>query len=279
MMLSSELKWFTSDDGELAYRDEGAGHPVVLLHAGYLTHEMWDAQVPALAADHRVIAPDARGHGDSANASKPFRQTDDLAALLRHLDIGPAVLVGISMGAGIAVDTALEHPELAAGVVISGAGTSEPEYSDPWTLQIFTDQATAMATGDVEGWLSAALRSALGPTREFADMDAELMCRIREMTVRTVSKHTMDEENVTVPVTDTWSRASRITVPILAIHGALDSPDLIGMAERLVDNAPHGRSATIDGVAHYPNMERPDEFNALVREFLRDVYGAAPLTS
>lgn len=274
MITSSQLHSFTSADGELAYRDTGSGRPVVLLHAGYLTHEMWDDQIPALAADYRVIAPDTRGHGDSANAAKPFRQADDLAALLRSLDVGPAVLVGVSMGAGIAVDTALEHPGLVAGLVVSGAGTSEPSYSDPWTLQVFADQAAALAAGDVEAWVTAALRSAPGPQRDFDDVDPEVLRKVRDMTVRTISKHTMHEEPLNVPVDDTWARAKSLTVPILAIHGALDASDLIGMAERLVDSAPNGRSTTIEGVGHYPNMERPEEFTALVREFLSEVYGA-----
>ncbi|WP_143673523.1 alpha/beta fold hydrolase, partial [Streptomyces griseiscabiei] len=81
---------FQSDDGPLAYLDTGQesgrkagpGTPLVLLHGGFTDHRMWRDLVPALvAAGHRVIAPDARGHGASANASRPFRLTDDLAAL------------------------------------------------------------------------------------------------------------------------------------------------------------------------------------------------------
>ncbi|WP_420714398.1 alpha/beta fold hydrolase [Streptomyces sp. NRRL WC-3744] len=118
----SETLSFTTCDGSLAYRDAGEGRPLVLLHAGFFDHSMWDEQIRAFAPHYRVIAPDARGHGASSNATRPFRPADDLAALLRHLDVGPAVLVGISMGGGTAVDTALEHPELVRAVVVSGVG-------------------------------------------------------------------------------------------------------------------------------------------------------------
>ncbi|MEV0202481.1 alpha/beta fold hydrolase, partial [Nonomuraea sp. NPDC050691] len=66
---------FETKDGRLHYRDTGAGSPLVLLHGGFLDHGMWDDQVPVFAARHRVIAPDARGHGASDNATEPFRHT------------------------------------------------------------------------------------------------------------------------------------------------------------------------------------------------------------
>lgn len=258
-------------DGHLAYRDTGAGRPLVLLHGGFLDHHMWDDQVPVLASDYRVIAPDARGHGGSSVASAPFRQTDDLAALLRHLDVGPAILVGLSMGGAIAVDTALEHPDLVRALVVSGVGTSEPEFRDPWIHEIQAEQARALAEGDAEGYVEAFTRMAPGPHRTLDDLDQDVVHRLREMTRRTVAKHTGAEPDHRVPVTDTWERAAKITVPVLAINGGIDSDDHIGMAERLVHIVANGRVTTIEATAHYPNMERPDTFNEILGDFLRTV--------
>ncbi|MBG7697666.1 alpha/beta hydrolase [Streptomyces sp. MC1] len=171
---NSETRSFTTCDGSLAYRDVGEGRPLVLLHAGFFDHSMWDEQIRAFAPHYRVIAPDARGHGASSNATRPFRPADDLAALLRHLDVGPAVLVGVSMGGGTAVDTALEHPELVRAVVVCGVGTSEPYFENPWSL----------------------------------------------------------------------------------------------MAERLVRAVHDGRAVSVENTAHFPNMEAPTEFNALLARFL-----------
>ncbi|WP_104532031.1 alpha/beta fold hydrolase [Streptomyces natalensis] len=258
-------------DGHLAYRDTGAGRPLVLLHGGFLDHRMWDDQVPVLASDHRVIAPDARGHGESSNASAPFRPTDDLAALLRHLDVGPATLVGLSMGGAIAVDTALEHPELVSALVISGVGTSEPEFQDPWLKEIEAEEARALAAGDAEGWVEAFTRLGAGPHRTLDDVNQDVVRRLREMTRRTVAKHTSAEPDHRVPVADTWERAAKITVPVLAINGGIDSDDHIGMAERLVHTVANGRVTTIEATAHYPNMERPDTFNEILRDFVRTI--------
>ncbi|MFD5448016.1 alpha/beta fold hydrolase [Streptomyces sp. NPDC003470] len=269
MNAPSDLRFFTSTDGDLAYRDTGTGDPVVLLHSGFADHRVFDAQVPALAATHRVIAPDVRGHGSSANATEPFRWADDLAVLLRHLDAGPAVLVGVSMGGAIATDTALEYPELVRAAVVCGAATSEFEYTDPWARAVQAEQGRALAAGDLEGWLAAFLRFVPGEHRTVEDIDPDILRRVREMAVGTLSKHTPGEKNHHVPVTDTWARVPKIDVPVLTVNGALDAPDLIAEAERLARTVRDGRSVTMEGTAHYPNMERPEEFNRILLDFLR----------
>ncbi|MEF3113895.1 alpha/beta hydrolase [Streptomyces chrestomyceticus] len=253
---------------DLFWLDTGSGRPLVLLHGGFLDHRMWDRQVPAFATQYRVIAPDARGHGRSANATGPFRPADDVAGLLRHLGTGPVILVGLSMGAATAVDTALEYPELVGGLVVSGAGTSEPYYSDPWTVRTMGAWRAAMASGDLDACVEAFTLLALGPYRGLDDIDAEVVRELRDMKRGTLAKHTSGEGNPIVPVPDTWERAAGIEVPVLAVNGGIDSPDNIGMAERLVRTVKNGRAVSVDGAAHYPNMERPDEFNEIVGSFL-----------
>jgi pimeloyl-ACP methyl ester carboxylesterase len=269
VVMIADIAWLDTEDGRLAYHDTGTGQPLVLLHGGFLDHHMWDDQIPALAPLYRVIAPDARGHGASANATRPFRHTDDLAALLRHLDSGPAVLVGVSMGASTAVDTALEHPDLVRALVVTGAGTSEPEFTDPWTLKMLGDWTAAMAAGDLDGSVDAFALSAAGPHRTLDSVAPEIVRRIREMARRTMAKHTRGEPDLHVPVPDTWKRAAEITVPLLAINGGLDATDHIGMAERLARIVAHGHAITINDAAHYPNMEQPDAYSQTLLDFLR----------
>ncbi|MGW4652159.1 alpha/beta fold hydrolase [Kitasatospora sp. NPDC004289] len=268
------VRTFESGDGPLAYRDAGSGRPVVLLHGGFMDFTMWDAQVDALSARYRVIAPDARGHGASANATGPFRQCDDLAALLRHLDLGPAVLVGLSMGGTIAVETVLEHPELVAGILISGGGTHEPTVTDPWNEAGHVVNSTALMSGDIEGWLDSLALWIAGPYREVTDLDPELVRRRRDMALRTIMKHTPDEPNHHVQVSATLGRAGEVTVPVLAANGALDSPALISLAGPFAQAAPHGRVADLPDTAHIPAMERPELYTEVVEAFLAEVYGA-----
>ncbi|MEI5523747.1 alpha/beta hydrolase [Streptomyces brasiliscabiei] len=272
---------FQSDDGPLTYldtgresgRNAGPGTPLVLLHGGFTDHRMWRDLVPALvAAGHRVIAPDARGHGASANASRPFRLTDDLAALLRHLDTGPAVLIGMSMGGGTAVDTALEHPDLVRALVVSGVGTSEPEHTDPWTRDSIARYYGTLMSGDIEAWLDVVGEAVAGPYRTVGEVDPDIVRRVREMSRATALKHTVGETDWHVPVTDTWARAATVTVPTLAVNGALDAPDLVAMAERLIETVAAGsRSLSIEGTGHYANMEAPDAFTAHLLTWLNSL--------
>ncbi|MEU8890633.1 alpha/beta hydrolase [Streptomyces sp. NPDC048442] len=270
-----ELFAYEAEGGPLAYFDTGGNlPPLVLLHGGFVDHRMWQDQIPVLERTHRVIAPDARGHGESSVARAPFRPADDVAALLRHLGTGPAVVVGLSMGGATAVDVTLEHPELVRALVVSGVGTSEHEFRDPWVLAAVTEMERALGEGDVAGWVEAFMRFTSGPHRTLDEVDPEVVRRLREMAAHTISKHTLSQHTGTepdhrVPVTDTWARAAKIGVPVLAINGSVDGPDNHKMAERLIRTVPDGRLRLVEGTAHYPNMERPDVFDAYLLEFLR----------
>lgn len=255
-------------DGHLSYRDLGTGPLVVLLHAGLVDHRQWTPQLATLPTRYRVITPDARGHGDSTNATAAFRHTDDVAALIRHLDAGPAVLVGVSMGAATATDTALEHPELVRAVVVSGAGTSEPEFADGWTGENLAAFWSALFNGDMPGALKLWNNFTAGPGRPLTDLDPAVPALIEEMTVKTLMKHTADEPDWSRHPEDTWARAAKLAIPVLAVIGGADSPDHRAQAERLADSVADGRKAVIPDAAHYPNLEQPARFDAIISEFI-----------
>ncbi|MBL1082545.1 alpha/beta hydrolase [Streptomyces actinomycinicus] len=267
-LASLPVRSLQTADGCLAYREAGSGAPLVLLHGGFTDHRMWAEQIRAFAPSHRVIAWDARGHGASDNATRPFRQVDDLATLLRGLDAAPAVLVGLCMGGGIAVDCALEYPELVRAVVVSGSGTSEPVFENPWVLQVAGAQQQALAAGDLAGWADAYVRWAAGPHRDVADVDPEVVALLRETGLGTLRKHSPGEPDHHVPVTGTWERVPGIEVPFLAVNGDLDSPDHLAMAARLAGLVQDGRTVGVPDTAHYPNMEDPARFNAELAAFL-----------
>ncbi|MFE6719053.1 alpha/beta fold hydrolase [Streptomyces albidoflavus] len=270
---------FPSGDGGLAFLDTGppptgtatAAPALVLLHPGWTDHTLWHEVVPLLAARHRVIAPDARGHGASANASRPFRQCDDLAALLHHLGTGPAVLIGCSMGADIAVSTALEHPGLVRALVVGGGGTGQnAELRTPWVVENAARQQAALAAGDLPGWAEHFAHGAVGLQRQPGDVPPELLERIRTAGLRTLTKHTPDEPDHHVPVPDLPTRVAELTVPVLAVNGALDAPELAAHARHVADSAPWGRTVTLPDAGHFAPMERPGEFVEAVEGFLRE---------
>ena len=262
--------------GHIAYERTGAGPAVVLLHGGALDMRMWDQQVPALAAGHTVVRTDARGHGRSSTPTGPFRQCDDVAAVIRALGLGPAVLVGVSMGAAAAVDTALEHPELVRCVVACSAGAArhaglgQGDFRDPWILDRFAALDAAARARDAAAWTEIYLQAGLaGPHRSLAEVDPELVARCREMITDTLVAHVASGPGpVPTPVADAPDRVGTIAVPVLGVAGTLDVSDHLRMVHELVDRVPGAEYAEIEGAAHLPNLDRPADFDALLRRFL-----------
>ena len=99
------------EGGTLYYEVRGSGSPVVLLHGGGLDHTMWDPQIGPFTGSFRVIRYDARGHGRSTAPMGPYSMLEDLRLVLDHLNVEWAYLVGLSMGAGVALDFAVAYPE------------------------------------------------------------------------------------------------------------------------------------------------------------------------
>src|SRR5260370_21872192 len=113
----------------LYYELAGAGSPVALLHAGIADSGMWDDQFAHVAAAHQVLRFDMPGFGQSSMPDKPYSLSDDLYGLLRQLGIGPAAIVGVSIGGATAIRFAIEHPEMVTALVPVGAGLGGFAYS------------------------------------------------------------------------------------------------------------------------------------------------------
>ncbi|HLS15357.1 MAG TPA: alpha/beta hydrolase [Beutenbergiaceae bacterium] len=272
-------RMLTLTDHEVAYVDsdpDATGNtPLVLLHGGAVNHRMWGPQLAAFS-QRRLLAPDARGHGASSDATAPYRLCDDVVGLLDALGIGQAVLVGISMGGGTAVDVALEHPDRVAGLVVGGTGSSEPEFTEPWTLETFAAWARAEENADAEAWIEVFMRFVPGPRRTVDDVEPGVMDLIESMARETLTHVSIDAAGVVrppvrpIPVRRTWERLPDLAVPVLAVGGAFDGQDNKAMGRRLAASAPGGQYLEFPRAGHYPNLECPAEFNAEVQRFLAD---------
>jgi pimeloyl-ACP methyl ester carboxylesterase len=106
------------------YETHGAGRPMILLHGGLGSGEMFGPILPALAENHQVIAPDLQGHGRTADIDRPIEMglmADDIAALIDHLGLGKPDVVGYSLGGGVAMHTAFKYPDKIAKLVAASA--------------------------------------------------------------------------------------------------------------------------------------------------------------
>src|SRR5690242_13773499 len=105
----------------LAYQEFGDGSPLVLLHGGFGSVEMFGPNVESLARQHRVIGVDLQSHGRSPAAERPMRfetMGDDIAALIKQLGLERAAVMGFSLGGGVALRAAIQHPEAVARLVL-----------------------------------------------------------------------------------------------------------------------------------------------------------------
>lgn len=125
---------------QLYYESQGSGGtPLILLHGGYGMTGVFGPLTGQLAADRRVIAVDLQGHGRTADIDRPLSLTamaDDIAALIGYLDLGPTDLMGYSLGGGVALRTAIDHPDLIRRLVL----VSTPFSRNGW----FPDVREAM---------------------------------------------------------------------------------------------------------------------------------------
>ncbi len=118
-MIPTEGMGVASVNGaRLYYEVAGGGFPLVLNHAGLANCRMWDDHIEVFAQHYRVIRWDFRGYGKSPMVPGPFSGRADLQGLLRALGVGRAHVLGLSLGGRIAIDFALEYPDMVAGLIL-----------------------------------------------------------------------------------------------------------------------------------------------------------------
>jgi pimeloyl-ACP methyl ester carboxylesterase len=249
----------------------GEGSPVVLLHEGIGDSRMWEPQWAAYAGRFRVVRFDMRGFGQSPPAVGTFSLTGDLVELLDGLELGPAALIGMSLGGSVAMEATIARPDLVSRLVLVGPGLRGFEMTDE-TKAGWAEEEAALERGDDEEAVEINMRMWVdGPSRLPDQVDPELRRKVGEMQRRAIDiwRDAGEEEGEHKPLVEDWGdRLAEISVPTLILVGELDRPEMHEIADRLEAEIPNTRRETIVGTAHVPNMERPDEFDRLVLEFL-----------
>jgi len=134
---------------KLYYEPHGAGAPLVLLHGGAGAIEMFSAVLPLLAAGRRVIAVDLQAHGRTADIDRPMSyeaMADDIGALITHLGLAQADVMGYSLGGGVALQTAIRHPEQVRKLVL----VSTPCRRQGWYPEVLAGMSAGMGPGAAE---------------------------------------------------------------------------------------------------------------------------------
>jgi len=263
-------KYLNQQDGQIAYDVEGNGPLVICVPSlGDVRGEYRFLRPLLVEAGFQVATMDGRGHGESSVAWDDFSVAgvgEDILALIRELEAGPAVVIGTSMGGGAAIWAAVEAPELVRGMIlvdpfVDGKGDfflkllSAIMFARPW--------GTSM-------WMK--YYASLYPTRKPADFDeysAALQANLKErgrleavLQMLYASKEASGE------------RMPKVEQPALILMGSKDPDfkDPEAEAKRIAE-ALRGTYVMIDGAGHYPHAEMPETTAPLMLEFMRSLNG------
>jgi 3-oxoadipate enol-lactonase len=257
-----------SGGARVTVEEEGAGPAMLLMHAGVSERHMWDPQWQWLSADHRVVRWDWRGFGDTPHVPGPFSYADDVVRIMDALALTRATLIACSFAGGVALQAALERPGRVERLVLLGSGAPGFEGTNPPAVEkLFTDTEEAFGRGDVETALALLERTWLvGPGRTADEVDPTYL-----ETARTLLHRADRPDDGAIFADGDFSAVGRlgeIRVPTLVVVGDEDVPDTIQQCELLAREVPGARLARMAHTAHLPNLERPKEFDAILRPWL-----------
>lgn len=242
-----------------------AGPWVVMSHSLMCDLTMWAPQIQALKSDFRILAMDTRGHGKSEAPVGEYTLEElasDARELLNKLEIERPHWVGLSMGGMIGMTYAIEKPNSFASLVLCDTTSRIPEtlYS---TWQSRIDSArnngmSSMVAGTLERWFTDEFRSEPRPELNFVTN----LIESTPVTGFIGCCHAIPKINCT-------DRLHEIQEPIKIIVGEQDAGTPVSMSEEIHSAAPGSELKIINGASHLSNLEKPQEFNEALLDFLK----------
>lgn len=273
MLNAPATRFLPHNHTNLAYDVAGSGPAVLLLHAGLGDRTMWDAQVPALAEEFTVIRVDARGFGETRQPPVTYSPVADALAVLDHLGVQRAHVVGVSMGSQTAIELAVAAPERVASLVAVAARTGVPVSPE---LRAGWDHVDELVeAGDIPGAVEYELRMWIdGPQRAPEMIAPAFRERVREMNGALFLRDDVDGQETALdpPASE---RLGDITAPTLLIHGDQDVADVQQAGPLLATAIRDARLEIMANTSHLPQLEDSARFNAILLSFLRDVAARA----
>jgi pimeloyl-ACP methyl ester carboxylesterase len=239
--------------------------PIVLVHGSWDSHHDWDLVVPALAESFCVLTYDRRGHSQSERPTGPGSVREDvadLAALIEHLGLKPAWVVGNSFGASIALRLASEHPGLFRGLIA---------HEPPLFSLLANDPGLAPMLADVQKKIGAVVQRIAcgdhaGATEQFVEtvaLGAGTWATVPPDIQRVMIENAptfLDEANDPEQLAFKLEWISRFSKPALLTLGDQSPPTFAPVVARLAEALPHAEIVTLPGAGHVPHTTHPDAY-------------------
>lgn len=260
----SKSGYFDAGSGvKLYYEIRGEGPAVVLIHDGLLHSDVWDAQSQAFATRYKIIRYDRRGYGRSDLSKERYSEVEDLRALLQHLNITRAALIGSSAGGNLCIEYALEYPQQLSALVLVGPVVSGMSFSDHFIRRNQNNSRPLFEKKDIgstiENWSNDPFIIAPG--------HRQLRKKMREMLMK--NPHNLTHPRLEKPSDrPALGRLSEIKIPTLLIAGEADIPDVHAHIGAIQAGIAKSKRIVMPGVGHLPYFEKPEDFNRVVLEFL-----------
>ena len=268
--MSVEAETIEIDGLRVALRRAGKGPPLVILHGIYGDSRNWAPQLKGLSDEFTVVAWDAPGAGGSDDPPESFgfaEYADCLAGLIRELELGPSHVCALSYSGGIALELCRRHPELAATLILVGAYAGWAGSLPPEKVESRLRRALAQADrgGEEAAREFVPELFAAGAPAEMIEDAVAMSASFHPAGLRVMARASA--------AADLRDVLPEVSVPTLVIHGGDDRRSPLAVSEALHAGIPGSRLAVVEGAGHMTNLEAPQEFNRLVREFLRDASG------
>lgn len=272
------MPFVTTDDGvRLHYEETGSGTPLIFVHEFAGDHRAWEPQLRHFGQRYRAITYAARGYPpsdvpDDVAKYSQARAADDIAAVLDHLRIDKAHVIGLSMGGFATLHFGFRHPQRALSLCVAGCGYgAEPGQRDRFRAEV----ATVAHFLDRNGIEALAAKYAYGPTRvQFENKNprgfAEFRQQLAEHSAVGARNTQLGVQGERPSLYDLVDQMKALTVPTLILTGDEDWPCL-QPALLMKQTIPSAALSVMPNCGHTINLEDPGQFNRLVADFVAQV--------